>query len=327
VWLPLVDSWAIVEPVAAWGGQVILRRSPFDTNQEQSFFAWDPDTGWRTPLWGGEPGKQDIVADTSGDWAAVVRTGMSLPFAQWSLVLRNMRTSESRVIALAHPALPELPGLDGAPPLGYMPAVSLSGNDLVWNQYVLRDGKAAREIRHYNIATADTALISAVEVATGRDLRSPAVADGTVAWIEWGTGGGTSIRLYQLATGELREVANTGNPFQLTLLDGARTLIWDDAQSAKYALDLWTGQRLAFAEGDGWGVIGDGLRAGWAPATAYGGAGGYFDSATGEVRTLGHDPDIVTNIARPLGPWFAWQELRVGEQMLQRSGFWFLRIG
>jgi hypothetical protein len=312
-------------PVAAWGEQVVVSQQPAgEQGAAQQFAAWDPRSGARTTLWDGVEGQQDIVTAVDGDWAAVVRTGMALPFPEWQLTLRNLRTGESRLLAQTDPGVLKAKNLQPGLPLGFAPFAEAGGGRVTWVQHVSQGGQVLRRVFVYDIEARSVTAVAEANLAQGEDLQSATAGAGRVAWIRSDSAGKHSaIEVLDTGSGAVTSYEGPAQPFQIALAADGKSLAWDDGLTAKDVLDFDTGNVTQFAGDEGWGVMSSGGRYSWAPAAAYGGTGGVFDPATGTVRMLERRDGITTNFAQVLGPWFAWQETSGGDT----GSYHFLWLG
>ncbi|MFN8507844.1 MAG: hypothetical protein U0547_09795 [Dehalococcoidia bacterium] len=296
-------------PVAAVTGGIVLAIGGGETGAAQTFALWDPATGETRPLWTGVAGRQDIVMAASGDWLATVRTGLSLPFPDWELLVRNAATGESRTIAHDEGDLDTAGDIRPGLPFGFAPRAVIDGTRVAWIQYTGTAAAPARELRTYDLATGQRATVDTVTLAAG-DIDTIAAGGGRVAWLRVDAAGQRFI--VREAGGASREIPVDGAPFQAALDATGRYLAWDDGLTTKRLLDLQTGARSVFATNEGWGMTASGGRFSWAPAAAYGGAPGYFDAATGTTYLLERRDGVRSNYAALLGPWFAWQSAGPG---------------
>jgi len=291
-------------PVAGVTGGVVLAVGGGETGTPQTFALWDPSNGATRPLWTGVASRQDIVMGTSGDWVATVRTGLSLPFAEWELIVRNAATGESRTIAHNEGDVAAASDIQPGLPFGFAPRAVVDGARVAWIQYTGTAAAPARELRTYDLSTGQLAVLDTLPLSAG-DLDTVAAGGGRVAWLRVDA---TAQRfLLRETTGATSEIAVDGAPFQAALDATGRYLAWDDGLTTKRLLDLETGARSVFATDEGWGMTASGGRFSWAPAAAYGGAPGYFDATTGTTYLLERRDGVRSNYAALLGPWFAWQ--------------------
>lgn len=313
------------QPVAAWGTEIILRvdEAPAPGSAPTPAFAtWNPETGERRPAWQGTPGTQEIVAGVEGDWAAVVRTGFALPFPEWTLMLRNLATGEVRTLAEGDPSLATVEGLEPGLPLGFAPLPSLHAGRVAWAQYTRVAEHIERQVILFDMATGQRSVVARATPSNGT-LDSPALGGGRLAWIATGAEGEHSeFVIRDVAAGSERRYEVDGVPFLAVLSSDGRHLAWDDQMTAKYSYDLESGELTRFASDDGWGVFAQASRFTWAPAAAFGGTGGYFDTDTRETRRIGRRDGVTTNVATLLGDWFAWQEVEDGH-----STYYFEPLG
>lgn len=305
-----VPSGRIVQPLAAVDDGIVLADRDANLRPDVAVTAvqlLNPATGKRRTLWENPAGRQSFVLDAEGDWLTSVDTGLALPFAEWSLVLRNVVTGEARTIASADPAVAGVPGLKAALPFGFAPAPSISGGRVAWSQYIVDGAAVRRELRLYDIATAAITTVAATSNAVA-DIEWPVLGGERLAWIERDGGGQATFVVRDIPGSAERRLRVPGDPFGLALSSDGRFLAWDDALSAKYSLDLQTGAVVRFAGEEGWGVFSGASAFSASPATAYGGNGGYYDTSTNTIRWLEPATGVVTNVASVFGPWFGWQE-------------------
>lgn len=329
--LPMMRGADVLQPVAAFEGSILVSVSPqADTAATvQRFELWDPVRDSFSKVWSGEPGTQDIVGGVDGDWAATVRTGMELPFADWAVILRDLRTGESRTIAKSDPTVASDTHLAPDLPLGLAPLPSISGDTVVWDEYRPSGSGTEKRVQVYDIRKASARTIASVPDAGSADLRLPVVLGDTAAWVRRDLKAGTAdIEVHDLASDSDRMLGVGGNPWQVALLDGGRSVAWDDNLQTKYVRTIAPGAPLAFAGTEGWGVQSNGSVLTWTPAGAQGGTGGFFDPATKTIRLLPKKQAVRTNIATVLGPWFAWQELTPsqGGSSAGDANYYFLRL-
>lgn len=328
--LALVSQGRQLQPVAAWGDRFLVTET--DTREgageTQRILLWDPSTETSQPLWTSDPGKQDIIAGVDRDSAVYVRVGLALPFADWSLQVRDLVTGDVRTIAEASRGIESAEGVSPAPPFGLAPAPAVAAGRVAWAEYTLQDGHAQRALRLYDLATGTTTTLATANAAGGEDLDSPALGGTRAAWIRHSPNGPAAIEIHDLATGAPVPLGVDADPFAIALSNDGQHLAWDDAHGGKYMVSLDTGRALRFAGDEGWGVTASGNRFAWSPAAAYGGTGGYFDAGEGQLRLIPRRSGVQVNFAAVLGGWFAWQEIHTedGKPNLDRSGYYFLRL-
>ncbi|MCK9517600.1 MAG: hypothetical protein M0R74_01025 [Dehalococcoidia bacterium] len=302
-----------VQPVAAWGDEIVLKVDATPApgaGSTPEFAFWNVETGERRPGWTGEPGTQEIVTDLDGDWASIVRTGFELPFADWTLLLRNLETGEVRTIAAGDPEVGSTEGLQPGLPLGFAPFASMHNGRVAWAQYARSGDRVEREVLVYDLADDSRTVVASVHPTEGH-LASPSLGGDRMAWISSSPGGEEhEFVVHELSSGAEQRYRVEGHPFQLVLTADGRQLAWDDQMTAKYSFDLARRTLTRFAADEGWGVTAatEGARLSWTPAAAFGGTGGYFDVATRQTHLVEPRQGVTTNVATVLGEWFAWQE-------------------
>ncbi|HEX6030694.1 MAG TPA: hypothetical protein VFY90_04625 [Tepidiformaceae bacterium] len=331
--LPLMDEGWQAQPVAAYKDRFLVGETKVDREADsatQRFVIWDPATGARQPAWYGETGRQDIVAGMAGDTAVYVRTGLSLPFAEWSLEARNLVTGETQTIAQSRPEVASDPNVQPEPPFGLAPHPVVSGGKIAWAEYVWRNGGTNREVRMHDLATGWTVTLGAIPTGRGEQLDSVALGGNRAAWVHWGADGTARMVVHDLTSGAETPLDLDAKPFALALDDRGQTLAWDDSRGGKYSVRIDGSTPQRFAGDEGWGVVASGSRFSWAPAAAYGGTGGFFDLATGELRLVTRKPHVQVNYAAVLGGTFTWQELTTGADGAAneaKSGYYFMPLG
>ncbi len=322
-----------VQPVAAYGEDFILAESSASTRDgtaPQRFVLWKPVSGESQPAWESTPGQQDIVAGIDGDFVVYVRTGLALPFADWSLQVRNLRSGATRELAAGHPAVLEAPGVTAAPPFGVAPRPAVHGGKVAWEEYAIVDGRAMRKVRVHDLANGNTETIAQADASAGEDVTSVSLGGTRVAWVRRTIEGASRIEVRDLDQGQAQALDLDAAPYLIALDGEGSTVAWDDARGGKYAVAVEGGEPVRFAGDEGWGVTVSGERFAWAPAAAYGGTGGYYDLETNELRLLGKKPGVQVNQASVMGDWFVWQELVVGDDghpNLDASGYYLLPLG
>lgn len=298
---------------------------------------WDPLTGESRELWTGVAGKQENIFEAGGDWLVTVRTGFSLPFAEWELILHHL-DGETRTIARSDPRVPKAEGLHPDLPFGFAPSPSIAGGRVVWEEHYVRDdGNVGKRVNLYDIATGETRTIIQVPDATKEDLRSPSIGGQRVVWIHKvfapipGDPSQFDVAMFDLQSGALSTLPISGRPWQIGLTADGTYIAWDDGMDFKYAMNLETGTTVWYAGNpyqSGWGVLRSGSRFSWIPGMLEGGAlAGYFDAATGLVREIEPPPaGSVVNIGQPMGHWFVLQDLRLRDEERAASRYFLIPI-
>lgn len=311
----------LYSPVAAYGQQLIVVSSDARIAEfghaldppDYRFVLWDLRSGSMTPLWvtpAGERPVHDIVSSVDAPWVATVRTGMSLPFETWELILRNLETGEERSIAASDPAVVGTPGLEPKLPSGFAPSPSIAGGKVAWDAIEITDGgQPVDRVFVYDIASGTRETILENDDVATREVYSPSIGGDHVAWVEHPAPDAPYvIVLHDLTSGQEWRIENVGGPFSAELSADGRYLAWDDGMFAKWAEDLTTGERTMYFEGPASGTYVSGGRVGWAIYANPNGVGGFYDFATRTVRKLVRTPGRNVVYAMPLGDWFVWQE-------------------
>lgn len=326
-----------VDPIAAYGNDwIVTVRHPLqpDPSVASVYELWNPVTGETKPAWQGVAGTQDPILDVSGDWLLTDRIGLSLPFQNWQLILRDLKTGEQIQIARSDPNVVKVPGLPLRLPSGLAPTASMSGPLVVWDEFILDSrGQPLERIQLYNVQTGTRRTLASVDPLV-EDLWQPSIAGTSVVWAHRSTpNGAQELVLLDLKTGTKRTFPVGGEIYECVLSSDAKYLAWDDSYTAKYAIDLQTGQRVQYASDEGWGTFRSGHYVAWQPRQP-GGDGGYYDFSTQQVRFLAPlAAPIVVNLATVMGGWFVWQELhptvdpnKLGPPDISGSYYYFLKL-
>ena len=326
--LPMEPQGRHVEPLVAYGDKILVKSidgnaapgsAPFE------YFTWDPATGRADPAWTGEPGGQDFVSGAEGPWVATVRTGMELPFPDWKLILRNLETGEVREIAESVEGLGEEDALEPLLPTGFAPYPAISGGRVAWIEGSRNAaGQTVRRVQVYSIETNESRTLAETVAGEG-DSWGVALGGSVAAWaFRDDKGGKSGIRVMHLGSGEARDVVESDAVFSLALSGDGTHLAWDEGMTAKFALDLATGERVQYAGAIGWGATASGDYVSWIPATGRGGRAGFYSFSTGEVRFREDIPGAMMNLAQVMGPWFVWQERPLDPALAGR--YYFMRL-
>jgi hypothetical protein len=331
--LPLLDDGRQAMPVAAYGEQFLLSETPAPGSEpeaRQRFTLWDPVAETRTLAWESEPGKQDIVTGLDGDLAIAVRTGLELPFAEWTLLAVDLASGEIRVLAESDPAVTSAPGISPRPPFGFAPYPAVHGGRLAWAEYRMVDGVPKRQVVLFDLATGASLVVASVDPAAGEDLASPSLGGERAAWVRSAAGNGSEVILHHIPTGDTTTLPLDAEPFAVALDGSGEYVAWDDLRGGKHTALVDGGEQRQFAADEGWGIIAAGSRFSWAPAAAYGGTGGFYDLETGELRLVERESGVQVNFATVLNSeWFAWQRLEIGPDGRldpEQSGYYFLAL-
>jgi hypothetical protein len=304
----------VYEPVGAAGARVVVKSLPAgDTPATTSILyqLYDPASGARVDAWSASPGSQDFVTESEGPWVVTVRTGLGLPFPDWSIILRNVETGDMRTVSRSQAAVARVPGVQTRLPTGFAPQPSLSGTRLAWVESNLdAAGGLRRQVKLYDLATGATSVLFDVPEPLSGDAWSVAVRGDIAAWAYRPPHkDAVEIVVHDFVSGAQRHITGVGNPYSLVLSAGGRYLAWDDEMVTKTAMDLHTGARVTYATAVGWGTFATGDEISWTPATGRGGRGGFYNPVTNTIRFRDDTPGAVMNVARVMGPWFSWQEL------------------
>ncbi len=326
-------------PVAALGdGVLLMSKSPeagaFGSDRYEYF---DPPAGSRTPLWVGEPDRQDAVRSADGDWIATIRTGRGLPFDDWRLLLRNWRTGEVRELAKSDPRVAEYPGLHIGLPSGFAPTPSVRDGLVAWDEYFVHDEGVGKRIQQYDIASNVTTTLHEVPDARLEELLRPTTSRGTIAWIhivvadEPEEKADMTVDLLD-TRGNVRSLVLPGEPYIISLSSEGNILYWSTLESSQYATALATLETTTLARDIGAWVYVSGHRVGWVPQIGRPGSIGYYDETTDTtyiINLITDDRGGLTTLAQPLGRWFAWSvrtSTPNGDNDLEASSVYFLAL-
>jgi hypothetical protein len=137
--LPMVRGEDALQPRAAYGSRLLVesyKLNQIDVDPNVHYLLWDPATSAFSDLWSSEPYKQDLIGGIDGDWVVFTRTGFVMPFPDWSLFVRNLKTGESRTITTSDPAVKLVQGVQPTFPSGFAPDPRISNGTVVWNEIV-----------------------------------------------------------------------------------------------------------------------------------------------------------------------------------------------
>lgn len=275
-------------PALAYADGVIVQRqsSVVDSLEPQQYLLWNPRDGSYEPLWASEPGRQDFPAGADGEWLATVRFGQSLPFADWSLIVRNPLTGEARTIAESDERVPAEPGLAVGLPLGFAPFPSINDGRVVWVEWAFGDdGLIHKYLRLYDIGANTTRTVVTVDDPRIEDIREPSLGGTRLAWIhdrnDWNE---SQIVVLDLVTGDERRFVADAIPYRGRISADGRYFAFDVEYRAKYALEIDTLKvdRFASDEGDQIVVTNDGVS--WLPGGGANARAGYYDFNARTVR-------------------------------------------
>ena len=243
--MPLYVDGVHRSPVAAAEDKVIIRLWRGEDTDSGQFVLFDPVAQTSTDLWRGAPNSQDAVMSYDGEWLAVVVMGHSLPFDEWSLMLRNWRTGEVREIASSDPLIPEYPDLHIGLPLGFAPVPQVRDGVVVWEECFVSETYVGKRIQLYDIETDTFATVAQVADARIEELSSPTHARGKTAWIRRtfkdGKEESVTIDVELLVDGQVNALARLGGrPFIIRFSPDGNALYWDDALRRVKRTDLTT---------------------------------------------------------------------------------------
>lgn len=319
--------------MAAYGDWIVLsEQSSTPAPRAATTFVyelWNVHTGERKPGWESAPGTQDWLGEVSGDWLVTVRGGLSLPFAQWRLILRNLKTGEAREIAHDDPNVVHVPNLPVRLPSGFAPEPSISGQRVVWSEFVVGPhGKAEKRIELYDLASGKQSTLVSVD-PSAQDVWSPSIAGNEVTWVHRLVSGSQELVVIDLVTARKRTFPVGGDIYSCALSADGRYLAWDDHDVAKHVVDLDSGGVLQYAGDEGWGTVRSGDYFSWQPFTGSytanamsPGAGGIYDAQTRQVRFVSHQENSTIMSATVMGNWFVWQDRSPSTRI-----YYFMRLG
>ncbi|HET7738724.1 MAG TPA: hypothetical protein VFK32_09145 [Tepidiformaceae bacterium] len=305
--------WA---PAAAAGERIILKgTSPRPPHITQRFVLYDPITQAIDDLWSSPEGAQDALTSSDGDWLAISRMSPSLPFEDWTVMLRNWRTGEVREVAKSDPRVATYPGLHVGLPNGLAPNPQVRDGVVVWDEYFIAGTGVGKRIQQYVIATGLTSSVAQVDDARFEELSRPTYARGKTAWIRLtfadGKEDSVAIEVDLAEGGQVTSLTLPGRPFIISFSSDGRTLYWDDDIAQLKRTDLATMETQSILGRVGHWPFVSGRYVGAAPRTEVGDTWvGYFDEAT-SITYEHHidDPAERSGVGMPLGKWFAWNVL------------------
>ncbi len=286
------------------------------------YVLWDPSSGAERLLWTAPPRKQDMISAGEGDLVVVVRTGMSMPFPEWAMSLRNIATGEERMIAMGDPDLLRTRGLRITLPLGFAPMPSMSGGKVAWAEFGLGASGPEKHVRIYDVEMGSTSTIATLSDAREELLWSPSIGGDRVAWFTAkGMGETVYLVVHELGTGKELRFSVPGAPFDGKLSGDGRYFAWDDGFTAKYALELASGEVTRFANDEGDQTEVSGHYVSWHPKRG----AGFYDF---ESRTVRFSERGGGGAASVLGKWFYWREFVIvnGEEDKTRTAYYFIEL-
>lgn len=301
-----------VTPVGAWDGRILLSRissvsAAQHADLRETFELWNPATRSAATAWSVPAGQQDWIDGIDGDWVATVRTGLSMPFPVWSLILRNIKTGETRTIASDDIAVRNVPGIRPTLPRGFAPLPSISNGSVVWVETDIdrSTGLPVHRVQLYDLASQTTSTITQDHDARVSDLWSPAISGHYVAWaFVPKSGDPQQVLLRDMSTDATRQIRDPGQVFSLGFTTDGKYLAWT-APGQAYVESLLTGDRVGFAANDG--LTFSGHKISWWPQdTGLRSIGGYYDIDTHTVRYVSPPAGTVMAVAGVAGPWFYW---------------------
>ena len=305
-------------PVAAWGDWIVLSDAPSKaptSGSTQTFALLNLVTGERQHGWEAPPDTQENVADQSGDWLLLYRSGLGNPQQNWQLILRNLETGDVREISREEPDADRAPNLRAGPQYDFGTSASMSGTRVVWTETVLDPaGRAQKQIEMYDLTDEQRSTLATADLPV-EDISGPSIAGGTVAWVHRPAAGAREIVVSDLATNRRQAYAVDGEVAGCVLSSDGQYLAWDQDNSAKHVRNLAMGDVQQYAGDEGWGTQGSGHFVSWqpstvsyAPNTVSSGAAGFYDFKKQEVRFVAahENSEIIT--AHVFGDGFVWQD-------------------
>lgn len=267
------------------GDRVLLarwRRGNPDSDEPHDYHLVDLVTGAQVRAWEGERGTQDIVWRQSGDWAVTFRTGYSLPFAGWRLIIRNLSTGESREIAAFDPRVQGYPG-SGNPGLGFAPLPSASGDTVVWTQLVYDEtaGVARPTVLAYSISSREFRTLFAGPGDGSIFVGNASVSGHFAAWVTGESDADPALTVVDLLDESFSETwtLKHARPYTGHLFAEGRGFVWGELAAERiYVLDRHMGD-LKLMPVKAWEPVVNDRFASWVQ-----GFPGYYDIEADEVR-------------------------------------------
>jgi hypothetical protein len=304
-------------PDGGYGAQIVVAsfpsKGPGSETEGSEYSLWDPATGSITPEWTDAPGLQETYTQSDGDWLETVTRGFggTAAMADWTIILRNLKTGEKRDIAKASPA--DI----GVVLSGDRPAPSINDGKVVWVEGAQQsDGTPELRVQLYDIQSdAQRTVFEATDLAR-ETVSHPSIGSGKVVWVSNSQPQKSDqIVTHDLATGAEQTIDVDSQPLSLTLSPAGRFLAWDtvDGQGAydKHLLNLITQEQTVIATEQGYGVYVTDRYLSWDTANTGPGyvPSGLYDLQTNELRSVAPETDIVTNVAHVMGDWLVWQSM------------------
>jgi dipeptidyl aminopeptidase/acylaminoacyl peptidase len=316
----LRDNSHYWSPDGGYGAQIVVAsvpsKGPGAETEGWEYSLWDPATGSITPEWTDAPGLQETYMQSDGDWLETVTRGFggTAAMADWTIILRNLKTGEKRDIAKAQPGQAEINLTQIT--LQNDPDPSLADGKLVWGSAELIAGEGVQStVQMYDIASGAT---TAVEIKTDHareDLWSASTGGGKVAWLD-GDGREFRIIILDVASGRKITLGADATASQAKLTPDGRYLVLETRDEGgsydKYLIDVGTGEKKKIAGAQGWGVYSTTRYVSWDTSTMESTGyvpSGLYDLQTNELRPLIPDHTTLTNVGHVMGDWFIWQSM------------------
>jgi hypothetical protein len=336
--LPMaLDDTHYWSPMGGYGSQIVVAaipsKGPNSENEPWQYSLWDPVTGSTTPEWTDAPRLQETYMQSDGDWVETVTRGFggTAAMADWTIILRNLKTGEERDVAKAQPGQGEINLTQIT--LQNDPDPSLAGGKLVWASAELLAGEGVQStVQMYDIASGATTTVEIKTDHAREDLWSASTGGGKVAWLD---GDGTEFRIIILdvASGRRITLGADATASQAKLTPDGRYLVLETRDEGgsydKYLIDVGTGEKRQLAGAQGGGVFSTTRYVSWDTATME--SSGYVPSGlyalqTHELRSLTPDHTTLTNVGHVMGDWFIWQSMPLDPASSGLSKWYAMRL-
>jgi hypothetical protein len=330
----LRDNSHYWSPDGGYGAQIVVAsiplKGPDSETEGWEYSLWDPVTGSTTPEWTDVAGLQETYMQSDGDWLETVTRGFggTAAMADWTMILRNLKTGEKRDIAKAQPGQAEVNTSQIT--LQNDPDPSLAGGKLVWASAELLAGEGVQStVQMYDIASGATTTVETKTDHAREDFWSARIGGDKMAWFS-NDGTTNRIVIHDLATGAEQTINVDSQPFSLTLSPDGRFLAWDTIHGQgtydKHLLNLATQEQTAIATEQGYGVYLTDRYLSWDTGNTGPGyaPSGLYDLQANELRPLIPVRTTLTNVGHVMGDWFVWQDIPlVGSEYRDDLGKWY----